>query len=196
MASPYLLDRDETALARSTSRKKLAAGMPDKERVLANARTLVLASLRLNIPILVTEQYPKVLGPTVVELTCALDKQYAPIEKVCFGCADEPAFMDRLKPLKRKQLLICGMEAHVCVLQTCLALLERNWRVHVVADAVCSRRAEHKELALAQMRQAGAVITCVEAAVFQFVGKAGTPEFGICCGSSSDPGANRTCSLM
>ena len=177
MASPYLLDRDETALCVLDIQEKLAAGMAEKEQVFAHARALVLASLRLNIPILVTEQYPKIFGPTVVELTSALDKQYAPIEKVCFGCADEPAFMDRLKPLKRKQLLLCGMEAHVCVLQTCLALLERNWRVHVVADAVCSRRAEHKELALAQMRQAGAVITCAEAAIFQFLGKAGTPEF-------------------
>jgi nicotinamidase-related amidase len=177
MASPWLLDRNETALCVLDMQEKLAAGMPDKERLFGNARALVLASLRLDIPILVTEQHPQIFGPTVVELTSALDARYAPIQKVCFNCADDPAFMDRLKSLKRRQLLLCGTEAHACVLQTCLALLDRNWRVHVVADAVSSRRPEHKELALAQMCQAGAVVTCAEAAIFQFLGKAGTPEF-------------------
>ena len=177
MGGTWLLDRDEAALCIVDIQEKLAARMAEKEQVFANARALVLAAIRLNIPILVTEQYPKGLGPTVIELTSALDRLYAPIEKICFGCADEPAFMDRLKSLKRKQLLLCGMEAHVCVLQTCLALLEKNWRVYIVADAVCSRNAQHKQLALEQMRQAGAVVTCAEAAIFQFLGKAGTPEF-------------------
>jgi nicotinamidase-related amidase len=175
--SPFLLDRDETALCVLDMQEKLAVGMPDREKLLKNARALVLAALRLGVPVLVTEQYPNVFGATVVELTSALDAQYQPVENLCFNSADEPAFLDRLKQLRRRQLLLCGLEAHVCVLQTCVALLDRSYRVQVAADAVGSRLPEHKDLALAQMRQAGAVITSAEAAVFQFLGKAGTPEF-------------------
>lgn len=176
-ADPHVLDRDEAVLCVLDMQENLAARMQEREKVVRNARALALSSMRLGIPVLVTEQQPKAFGATVVELTSALDREYAPIEKLAFGGAEEPAFMERLKPLKRRQLLLCGMEAHVCVLQTCLGLLGRNYRIHVAADAVCSRLAEHKELALAQMRQAGASITSAEAAIFQFLGKAGTPEF-------------------
>jgi nicotinamidase-related amidase len=177
LANPYVLDRDESALCIVDVQEKLAARMEEKEAAIANTRTLALAALRLAIPILVTEQYPQGLGPTVIELTTALDKSYSPVERRCFCCTSEPAFMERLKSLRKKQLLLCGMETHICVLQTCLALLDRNYRVHVVADATCSRRAWQKELALAQMRQAGAIVTCAEAAIFQCLGQVGTPEF-------------------
>lgn len=177
MANPFLLDREEAVLCVVDIQEKLAARMEEKERVIANAVMLAKSALRLDVPVIVTEQYPKGVGATVIELITALDKQYVPIEKLCFGCADEPVFMEQLKTVRRRQVLLCGMESHVCVLQTCLQLLDRGYRVHVAADTICSRQREHKELALDQMRQAGAVVTCAEAAVFQLLRRAGTPEF-------------------
>ena len=177
MSSPYLLERGEAAVCVVDIQEKLAIRMEEKSAVVANSRMLALAALRLGMPVLVTEQYPRGMGRTVPEIAAAMGRSYAPIERMCFDCADEPEFMDQLKRLKRKQVVLCGMEAHVCVLQTCLELLDRGYRIHVPTDAVCSRRAEHKAIALAQMRQAGAVVTCAEAVVFQLLGKVGTPEF-------------------
>jgi nicotinamidase-related amidase len=177
MPAPFLLEREETVLCVVDIQEKLLARMAEKERVISNAVLMVSAAARLGVPLVLTEQYPRGLGRTVIELTTALGEEYRPMEKLTFGCAEVPAFMGRLKDLKRKQALLCGVEAHICVLQTCLELLERKYQVQVIADAVCSRNAEHKELALAQMRDAGAVITCAEAVVFQLLGRAGTPEF-------------------
>jgi len=177
MGSRHLLRRDRAVLNVIDIQEKLAARMPEKEKVTANSRKLILAARRLEVPVVVTEQYPKGLGRTVGELVEALAEAYAPIEKTAFGCLGEPEYVRRLEELSRGQLLLCGMETHVCVLQTCLALLERGWQVHVAADAVCSRDPEHKGAALDEMRHAGATVTCAEAAIFQLLEKAGTPEF-------------------
>jgi nicotinamidase-related amidase len=177
MPDPYLLERDESLLCIVDIQEKLAARMAEKESVIERARMLTLAARRLGIPIIVTEQYPRGLGPTVMELTIALEDAYAPIEKICFGCGADPAFMDQLKGRKRKQVVLCGMETHVCILQTCLDLLDRGYKTQVVADATCSRYPAHKEIGLGQMRQMGGVVTCAESVVFQWLGKAGTEEF-------------------
>ena len=172
-----MLQRNKSALCVVDIQERLAATMGEREAVLHGTRQLVLAAKRLGVPVLVTEQYPKGLGPTEPAVVEALGDAYAPIEKLAFGCAGEPAFGDALAATGRRQVLLCGMEAHVCVLQTCLQLLENDCVVHVAADAVCSRAPAHKAVALDTMRQAGAVVTCVEAAVFQWLGCAGTPEF-------------------
>jgi nicotinamidase-related amidase len=177
MPAPFLLERDEAVLCVVDIQEKLLAQMGEKKGVIANAVLMVSAAMRLEVPLILTEQYPRGLGRTAIEISTALGEKYKPIEKMCFGCADEPAFMEKLKSLKRKQVLLCGVEAHICVLQTCLELLERKYQVQIVADAVCSRNADHKSLALEQMRDGGAVITCAEAVIFQLLGRAGTPEF-------------------
>ncbi len=177
MPDPYLLERDESVLCVVDIQEKLAARMGEKEGIVESARMLTLAARRMGVPILVTEQYPRGLGPTVMELTIAMEDSYAPIEKMCFGCGGEPRFLDQLKSRKRKQVVLCGMETHVCILQTCLELLNRGYKVQVVADATCSRRIAHKEIGLGQMRQMGAIVTTAEAVVFQWLEKAGTEEF-------------------
>ncbi len=154
--------------------------MAEREPVIAAARQLILSARRLDVPIVVTEQYPRGIGPTEPAVVEALGDDYRPIEKLHFSCCQEPAFAERLTDLRRAgrgQVILCGMEAHVCLLQTCLDLLHHGHQVHLMADAVCSRNAEHKRLALEQMRRAGATVTCVEAAVYQMLGVAGTPEF-------------------
>jgi nicotinamidase-related amidase len=177
MSSPLLLDRDKAVLCVIDIQDRLAAAMAERDAVVAESRRLVLAARRLGVPIVLTEQYPKGIGPTVPELVEALGDEYQPVEKICFPCTAEPAFAERLARVGRRQVVLCGMEAHVCLLQTALDLLSTGYLVHLVADAVCSRNAEHKRLALEQLCQAGAIVTCVEAAVYQMLGRAGTPEF-------------------
>jgi nicotinamidase-related amidase len=177
MPSPYLLDPETAVLGVIDIQERLAAAMTERERVIEGARRLVVSARRLSVPIVVTEQYSRGIGPTEPALVDALADLYRPIEKLHFSCRREPAFAGRLDELDRRQVLLCGMEAHVCLLATSLDLIDSGFQVHVAADAVCSRNAEHKRLALEQMRQTGVVVTCVEAAVYQMLGRAGTPEF-------------------
>jgi nicotinamidase-related amidase len=180
MPSPDLLDRGTALLCVIDIQERLAAAMPEREPVIDAARTLILSARRLGVPIVVTEQYPRGIGPTEPAIVGALGDDYRPLEKLHFSCCNEPAFAERLTELRqtgRTQVVLCGMEAHVCLLQTCLDLLDDGFQVHVAADAVCSRDAEHKRLALEQMRHAGVIVTSVEAAIYQMLGMAGTPEF-------------------
>ncbi len=177
MSSPLLLDRGSTALCIIDIQERLAAAMDERTTVIEAARRLIVAARRLDVPIVLTEQYPRGIGPTEPALVEALGEQHRPIQKLHFSCCDEPAFTETLAQLQRRQILLCGMETHVCVLATCLDLLHEGYQVQVVADAACSRSAENKRWALEQMRQAGAAVTCVEAAVYQLLRRAGTPEF-------------------
>jgi nicotinamidase-related amidase len=177
MPSPYLLDRDRAVLCVIDIQERLAAAMAEREAVIDASCRLALSARRLGVPVVVTEQYPKGIGPTEPALIEALGDDYRPLEKLHFSCCEEPPFAARLRELGREQVVLCGMEMHVCLLATGLDLLNDGYQVHVVAEAVCSRNAEHKRLALEQVRQAGAVVTCVEAAVYQMLRLAGTPEF-------------------
>jgi len=130
----------------------------------------------LTIPIVVTEQYPKGLGQTVEEIKSALPV-YQPVEKLAFNCCDEPAFLNEVKRLNRKTIILTGMEAHVCVLQTCIGLLHGGFNIHVVSDAVCSRTKGDWKTGIEFVRDAGAVITSTETVLFQLLKVAGTEEF-------------------
>jgi nicotinamidase-related amidase len=112
----------------------------------------------------------------VPELRTALDPAPA-IVKMTFDCCGEPSFAPALEQTGRSTVIVCGMEAHICVLQTVLGLLATGMNVHVAADAVCSRNPENARTALGLQRDAGAVITCTETVLFQLLGRAGTPEF-------------------
>ncbi|HET7342556.1 MAG TPA: isochorismatase family protein [Methylomirabilota bacterium] len=147
-----------------------------RDDMMANLKILVAAAQRLDVPVLLTEQYPKGLGRTLPELR-ALLPDVAPLEKTAFSCTDADGFLDRLRALGADHVVLAGVEAHVCVLLTALALLGQGLRVSVVADAVCSRRAATMEIGLAQARQAGAVITCTETVVFQLLGRADSDAF-------------------
>ena len=144
----------------------------DFERIAHNAAVLVEGAHALGIPVVATEQYPKGLGNTVPEVAEHLNG-VEPIEKLCFSAARADGFdMDG-----RDQALICGIEAHVCVSQTVHDLLERDLEVHVARDAVTSRTEENRDVGLRKMERAGAVITSVEAALFELLGAAGSDEF-------------------
>jgi len=147
-----------------------------RDEMVANVKILATAARRLQVPVLVTEQYPKGLGRTLPEVK-TLVADVPPFEKTAFSCADAEGFMDRLRALDAEHVILTGIEAHVCVLLTALDLLGRGLRVSVVADAVCSRRAANLEIGLGQARQAGATITATETVVFQLLGRADSDAF-------------------
>lgn len=156
--------------------ERLAPVMANPRRVLYGGATLMRAALRLSIPILVTEQYPKGLGPTMIDLR-SLAPEGAFFEKVHFASTEEPGFLDRLKAFGRRQVVMAGIESHICVTQTALGLLEAGYEVFVVADACSSRQQENYEAAMRRLGAAGAKLVTVEMAVFEWLFKAGTAEF-------------------
>jgi nicotinamidase-related amidase len=172
----FFLDRDKTALLIIDIQEKLAPVMTVKDAVINNCLHLIKLSKMLNIPIIVTEQYSKGLGQTVEEIRNALPV-YHPVEKLTFNCCYEPSFLEGVKKLDRKTLILTGMETHICVLQTCIGLLQNDFAVHVVSDAVCSRVKGNWRTSLEFMRDAGAAITCTETVLFQLLKVAGTKEF-------------------
>jgi len=174
--SGFQLDREDAVLLVIDVQERLAAAMAERERVIANSGHLIAAAKLLGVPTLLTEQYPKGLGPTAPELRSALEPAPA-IVKMTFDCCGEPSFAPALEQTGRSTVIVCGMEAHICVLQTVLGLLATGLTVHVAADAVCSRAPENARIALELLRDAGAVVTCTETVLFQLLGRAGTAEF-------------------
>lgn len=170
------LDRDRAALVVVDVQEAFRPAVLDFDRVVANVAVLVQGARVLELPVLVTEQYPKGLGRTVPEVARHLDGM-EPIEKVCFSAAQSEPFGAALGESGREQVLICGIESHVCVSQTAEDLLTDGRVVHVARDAVSSRTAENRELGLHKMERAGAVVTSVEAALFELLRAAGTPQF-------------------
>jgi nicotinamidase-related amidase len=172
----FILNKDNAVLVIVDIQDKLAVVMKQKEKVTDNSLHLIEAAKLLNIPVIVTEQYPKGLGQTINEIKEALPS-YAPFEKVTFDCCKGEGFLEKMASLRKTHVILTGMETHVCVLQTCLGLLGKGYFVHLVSDAVCSRKKDDYKSGRKMMRDAGAVITCTETALFQLLEKAGTPEF-------------------
>jgi nicotinamidase-related amidase len=172
VAPAGVLDRGRAALVVVDVQEAFRPAVLDFERVTAAAATLVQAARILGLPVIVTQQYPKGLGVTVPEVAEHLDG-IEPIDKVVFSAAAADGF-----DLEgRDQVLICGIESHVCVSQTAHDLLDAGVQVQVARDAVSSRTAENRELGLHKMEGAGAVVTSVETALFELLGAAGTDEF-------------------
>jgi nicotinamidase-related amidase len=178
MAHPMRLGREGTTLVIVDVQERLFAAMDadHREEVVRNLKVLAAAARRLGLPIVLTEQYPKGLGHTLPELKEAVGPAEA-IEKVAFSCCEAEGFTARLEGLRTRQVILAGIEAHVCVLVTALDLLGAGYAVHVAADAVTSRSQGNWRLGVEQLRQAGAFITTTESVLFQLLGKADTEEF-------------------
>ncbi len=174
----FLLDKDNTALLLIDIQDRLANVMKVRDEIVKNCLHLIELSKMLNIPIVLTEQYPKGLGQTVAEIKDALPS-YQPIEKLTFSCCEDPNFLNEIKRLDKKTIILTGMETHICVLQTCIGLLKEGFHVHLVRDAVCSRAKENWKAGVEFTRDAGAVITCTETVLFQLLKIAGTEEFKV-----------------
>jgi len=157
--------------------EKLQKAMSNVSKCIENQELLLKVAAILEIDSIVTEQYPKGLGNTVDELKCLLPENTPVIEKTSFSCMGESKFRTALKAKFRKTLIVCGIEAHVCVQQTVLDLLADGYEVIIPADALTSRNIDNHQLALESMRQTGAFITSSESIIFMLLGDAGHPDF-------------------
>jgi nicotinamidase-related amidase len=147
-----------------------------KERVLQGVQLLLRAAPLLGLPVIATEQNPGKLGRTLPEVAQLLGD--APvIGKMAFSCWGEPVFTDAAGALGRGTAIVCGIETHICILQTALDLARAGYRTHVVADAVACRRELDERTAVDHLRAAGVIITTIETALFQLLERAGTDEF-------------------
>lgn len=168
---------EECALAVIDIQEKLLPPIWEKERMVRNSQVLIRLANLMNIPIVATTQNAKGLGQVIPEIASLLpDKN--PIDKLDFGCFGNGEFCSAVSRLAgRNTLLICGMETHICVLQTALGAMNQGLNVHVAADAVSSRTELNWNLGLERMRDAGAVISSTEMLTYELMGKSGTPVF-------------------
>ena len=173
----FILSADDSTLVIIDIQERLAPVMDEKDRVVKNTNLLIELAKTFKIPVVVTEQYPKGLGHTVPEIKQNLDGCMVLPEKLTFDCCGQDEFSEQLESGGRRNVIVAGMETHVCVLQTVLSLLKDGYNVHVVTDAVCSRDAGNKRTALEMLAKAGAVVTCTETVLFQVMKVAGTDEF-------------------
>ena len=155
---------------------KLADVMTDKESLIKNVCILIQAARLLDIPILWCQQAPEALGPTVSDIASLLiDNE--PIDKACFSCYRAETFRAELNKLDRKQVLLCGIETHVCIYQTALDLLSEDFAPTVITDAVSSRTVANKETALTRLSAEGVAIACTEMVLFEWLKTAEHPQF-------------------
>ena len=180
-----LIEADRMALVLIDIQERLAAAMRDEDRARVVDRCIKLARVAalVGAPIIVTRQYPKGLGPVVPELERPLETltdqgvDIRVVDKVAFCCASEPDFEETLRATGRRQIVLAGMETHICVAQTALALGAQGTTVHVAADACCSRESLAHGIALDRMRAGGITVSHSESVMYEAVGVAGTERF-------------------
>jgi nicotinamidase-related amidase len=171
-----MLDIQNCCLVVVDIQGKLAQLMHDKESLFKNIQILIKAAKFLNIPILWCQQCPDALGPTIPQIARLLT-DIEPINKASFSCCGSDQFNARLTELARNQILLCGIETHVCIYQTAVDLLHKGFSVDVLADAVSSRTLENKQVALQRMAAESANVTTTEMALFELIKTADHPYF-------------------
>ncbi|NLM42669.1 MAG: hydrolase [Clostridiales bacterium] len=173
----YYLNREEAILLIIDIQEKLVPAISQGQLVIKNTNVLIEAAKTMDIPIVVTEQYPKGLGPTVPEIQGNLEgiDKY---DKLTFSACTQ-SVIDSLNKTGRKKVMVTGMETHICVFQTVRDLLKQGYQVFIAADGVSSRTEENKNNGLELMRNMGAVISNTETIVFDLLKQAGTAEFKI-----------------
>ncbi|MFO8031396.1 MAG: hydrolase [Desulfohalobiaceae bacterium] len=171
-----LMQVDKSCLVVVDVQEKMAPEITGREDIEKKISILLQAAQELQVPIIFTEQYPKGLGNTLEYV-----REHSPdsplLTKVHFDCCQEEEFLQQVRSTGRSQILLTGMEAHICVLQTGLSLLQQNYSVFTVADGTGSRNPEHCTLALDRLAAAGGSNVCTEMVVFEWLQKAGTAEF-------------------
>jgi len=172
-----LLERERSELVVVDVQERLLPAVADGDAVREAVIWLARLAAALGVPVTVSEQYPRGLGHTDGTLKGVLPEDARVLEKSHFSCAAEPALRQALAAGGRDRFVVCGTEAHVCVLQSAIGLQEAGFGVAVVADAVGSRRPSDRELALARLRQAGVDVVSREMVAFEWLHRAGTDEF-------------------
>lgn len=178
MTDPYRkLVASDCALMVVDFQERLMPSIHEHERVARQAAKLVEGAKILDIPIVWTEQYKKGLGETVPEVAGAIGDKATPLEKITFSCIADEGILAAVKKLKRKTIVLCGIETHICVMQTAFGAMEEGWNVAAAEDATSSRRNTDHLAGIARMRGAGVVPTTVEMLLMEWMGRAGTDTF-------------------
>ena len=174
--SEYVATREDSLLLIIDIQQAMLKVIDSWETVAGKVKQLIQSANALGVPILLTEQYKKGLGETIPELVQEIESP--PIfPKEHFSACLEEDFIPTVQSFNRKKIVVVGMETHVCVLQTCLDLIEAGFQLHLVADAVASRVAENRDIAIDLLRQAGAVVSSTEIIIFQWACRANTDAF-------------------
>ena len=160
------LSPETTLLLVIDVQEKIFATIHEQIETEENINRIIAGAKVLELPIIWTEQYPKGLGPTIATVRASL-KDNEMLEKITFSCLDDEAARESLGSYDRKQVLVCGIETHVCVYQTVVDLVEEDYDVHVVTDATMSRKESNHRLAVTKMKETGAQLTSVEMALFE-----------------------------
>jgi len=155
---------------------KLATLMHEREELYRNLQILIRGARVLELPVFWLEQYPEGLGPTIPEVADLLT-DLEPLPKVVFSGWGQGEFVRQVRASGRKQLILCGLESHICVYQTTRDLLDRGYHVEIAADAVSSRTAQNRDIGIQRMAALGAEITSVEMALFEMLREASGPQF-------------------
>lgn len=171
-----LLNKNDSLLLLVDVQEKLTPAILNKEPLIARSEWLLKLALRLGVPILASEQYPQGLGRTIESLRHYIPQEDC-IEKIHFSCMQDPHFPKKLEQYHKKQILLIGIEAHVCVLQTALDMNDAGFDVYVVVDAVGSRKEQDLKYGLKRMKQQGIHLITAEMVFFEWIRYAGSPEF-------------------
>jgi nicotinamidase-related amidase len=163
-----MLEVNRTVLIIIDVQEKLTRVMHEREALISNLQRLVKGMAVLEIPEIITEQYPQGLGPTIPEITGLL-VEVSPISKTVFSCWNEEKFVSKLKSLQRTQVLICGIEGHVCVYQTACDLIANGYETYAVTDTITSRTPDNRQLSFEMMKQAGVRLTGTETVLFELL---------------------------
>ena len=176
MSHPNLLSASDCALVIVDLQTRLMNAVVESDRVLANAVRLIECAKVFSVPVIATTQIADKLGAFSEPVASAFaDVEF--MDKTTFSCAGCPGFLDTLSGTSRKQILLCGVETHVCVNQTAHDLLAEGYQVHVVGDAVSSRTPENRSAGIGKMRDSGCIITSTEMAIFELTRDAAVKEF-------------------
>lgn len=176
MKHPSLLEKTRAALAVIDMQEGFRPVIPEFETIAARIALMVKAANLIGLPVIVTEQYPKGLGRTVAEIASHFREGTAPIEKLSFSACGVSEFDLQLREHHAEQVIVCGIEAHICVSQTAHDLIQNGYQVHLLTDAVSTRLSRNWDVALQKMARAGAIPSSVEMALFELC-PAGTAEF-------------------
>lgn len=177
MPHPKILDRNKTALVVVDFQEAFRSPINDFAQVASRISTVVRGFQILDLPIIITEQYPKGLGRTAEEILFSLPPDFEFVEKTAFSSCGAKSFMEKLQASGATQIVLCGLETHICINQTAHDLLNENYEVHLLNDCVSSRFTQDKEVALKKMRQNGVVPSSVEMALFELMRDAKHEQF-------------------
>lgn len=171
------IDPNDTAVLVVDYQEKLLPAIHDVENLLHRSRILLSGLLALDIPVVLTEQYPRGLGPTVPEIRDCLGDAYRPYAKMTFSVMGCQEVKDAFAALGKRNIIVCGTEAHICVLQSVIDLLSEGCNVYLVEDCIASRKPADKETAIRRAMGEGALMTSAEAILFELTVISGTPVF-------------------